>query len=290
MSSAFNTESSDMEGGKLSKPCECEGCLNEGECCATTEGMPGSDCDCEGCANGGECCATLGDDEPPKLTLQAVMEELERAVGKIEFLNNKVKAMENTIESKDSQIKKQLKLIHALQSDKEGNSSNSDKSLKSLKKDSSRSKHERVDDEKERQFKLLQGKLRDLDADGSKRCGSEESSDDGVDLKTIKKKMTRKQRDLCNRKVAARLKGAGGTFPEDDFETSSSSGTDTDSDSRSRSRRKCRHSRQVKSGAKIKKRPVIRTELWPHTIANEDDGEDLTCENISLAKFFSCFA
>ena len=46
---------------------------------------------------------------------------------------------------------------------------------------------------------------------------------------------------------------------------------------------------KVKSGAKIKKRPVVRTELWPHTIANEDDGDNVTSEDISLAKFFSCF-
>ena len=39
----------------------------------------------------------------------------------------------------------------------------------------------------------------------------------------------------------------------------------------------------------MKKRPVVRTLLWPHTIANEEDGEDVTSENISLSKFFSCF-
>ena len=45
----------------------------------------------------------------------------------------------------------------------------------------------------------------------------------------------------------------------------------------------------MKSGAKIQKRPVIKTELWPHTIANEDDGENITSENINLSKFLSCF-
>ena len=33
----------------------------------------------------------------------------------------------------------------------------------------------------------------------------------------------------------------------------------------------------------------MRTELWPHTIANEEEGEDLTSETIGLARFFSCF-
>ena len=38
------------------------------------------------------------------------------------------------------------------------------------------------------------------------------------------------------------------------------------------------------------KRPVVRTELWPHTIANEDDNEDVTSENITLARFLACYS
>ena len=45
----------------------------------------------------------------------------------------------------------------------------------------------------------------------------------------------------------------------------------------------------VKSGAEVKMRPDIKTEVWPHTIANEDDGEDTTSEDISLSKKNSCF-
>ena len=47
--------------------------------------------------------------------------------------------------------------------------------------------------------------------------------------------------------------------------------------------------RRVKSGANIRTRPVVKTELWPHTIANEDDGENISSEDISLSKFYSCF-
>ena len=105
-------------------------------------------------------------------------------------------------------------------------------------------------------------------------------------MKGIKKKLTRRQRDLCHQQVERRKKEAGATFPEDSFETTASSGNESASVKGS-----CRHSRrQIKSGAKVKKRPVIKTELWPHTIANEDDGDDITSENISLAKFFSCFS
>ena len=47
--------------------------------------------------------------------------------------------------------------------------------------------------------------------------------------------------------------------------------------------------RKVKSGAVVKRRPVVKTELWPHTIANEEDGENITIEDISLTKFLSCY-
>ena len=53
--------------------------------------------------------------------------------------------------------------------------------------------------------------------------------------------------------------------------------------------RKVKHRHKVKSGAKVKQRPVVRTELWPHTIANEEDGEEVTSENIGLSRFLSCF-
>ena len=95
--------------------------------------------------------------------------------------------------------------------------------------------------------------------------------------------MTRKQKE-CGTKIAARIKQAGGIFPNDEFDSATSSGTDSSGvDKRYRSRKK------VKSGAKIRKRPVIQTELWPHTIANKDDGEEVTSETIGLSKFLSCF-
>ena len=110
---------------------------------------------------------------------------------------------------------------------------------------------------------------------------SEESSEELVDMKALRKKMSSKQKEACNCKVSARLKKAGAYFPEES--TSTSSGTDS-----SDSGRKGRE-RKVKSGAKVKKRPVVRTELWPHTIANEEEGNDISSENIGLSKFLSCF-
>ena len=49
------------------------------------------------------------------------------------------------------------------------------------------------------------------------------------------------------------------------------------------------HSKKVKSGAEVNKRPVKRTELWPHTIAVEEDGKEVNSENINLATFYTCF-
>ena len=96
--------------------------------------------------------------------------------------------------------------------------------------------------------------------------------------------MDKKQKRKCDQKLKLRLREAGATFPEDDFDTTSSSGTESDGSKRSH-----RRGHKVRSGATVKKRPVVRTELWPHTIAMEDDGDEVSCDNISLSKFLSCF-
>ena len=139
----------------------------------------------------------------------------------------------------------------------------------------------RVDEERERQFKLLV----DSDKNNSDDKSEGESGDasDGQDMKGIRKKMTKKQRDKCSARVSKVLRKSETTYPEDDYETTESSGKDSDGG--------CKHSRanKVRSGAKVKKRPVKRRETWPHTIANEEDGDELTHENIGLAKFFTCY-
>ena len=112
----------------------------------------------------------------------------------------------------------------------------------------------------------------------------ESSSDAEFNMPDMRKKMTKKMREDCNSKVSSRLKQAGARFPDDDYETTTnSSGTDSSEEGRKGSRRR----REVKSGAKIKKKPVIRTELWPHTLAYEEDGESVTFEDIGLARFLT---
>ena len=241
-----------------------------------------------------ECCSgaskpkavTPGDD---RVMLQSIFE----AVSKIDALADKVNGLESHIVQQD-------KIIDELKASSSNDSSSSECSgtVKSKemhsksKKEKVESKQERVEEEKSRQLKILQEKLKnkgkeskESGAESENGTGDDGSSDSEVDLKTMKKKMSKKQKSKCQQRVSSVLKHAGAVFPGDDFETSSSSGTGSDSSSG----RKHWRRRKFKSGAAIKRRPVVRTELWPHTIANEEDGDEVTSENISLAKFFSCF-
>ena len=90
--------------------------------------------------------------------------------------------------------------------------------------------------------------------------------------------------DKCSNLVSSRLEQVGASFPVDNFDSTVSSGRESNS-----MKDICRHSRKIQSGATVKTRPVLTTQLWPHTIANEDDEEECTSENISLSKFLSCF-
>ena len=133
------------------------------------------------------------------------------------------------------------------------------------------------------QLKELKEKSRDKDT----QAEGESSDDSFFNVKSLKKKMSKSEKKACDRKVSDRLEQAGGVFPDEDSGSSSgpnSSGTESDSVRRRRSRRK------VKSGAEVKKRPVIRTYLWPHTVSNEEDDEDLMSDTIGLPRFLSCFS
>ena len=272
MSSTNNTDTSDMsESDKNVQVCNCEGCSAGLDCVHREEGAA----------------APAAAKDAPKITLENMLEELGLAVSKIDLLNDKVKQLESVIDAKDSKIIEQKAVIDKFNaSSSEASGSERGQQKSNGGKVINKSKIFRVDEEKERHFRLLQAKLRESKVgDGaSKKTNSEEFSDEDLDLKSMKKKMSRKQRNACNSGVARRLRDVGAIFPDDDFETSTSSGTDSDM-----CNKKCSHRRQVKSGVKVKKRPVMKTELWPHTIANEEDGEDVTSDNISLAKFYSCY-
>ena len=105
-----------------------------------------------------------------------------------------------------------------------------------------------------------------------------------VGMGQMKKRMSRRQRDLCSTKTASRIKQAGGTYPETDYEHTDFSGKGSDTTGC------CKHrSNKVKSGALVKKRPAKVQELWPHTIAIEDHGEEVDSNTIGLSTFFSSF-
>ena len=205
----------------------------------------------------------------PKINAEDV-NALVEAVGKINLLNTTVLRLENA-------ILQQGQRLHMLEE-----SARSSQESSNEKKKMCKSKKERVDEEKERQLKVLREKLKSKAKDTSS-C-EDEAADTEVNIKTLRKKLSKKDRDHCDSRVALTLKSVGAVYPEEDFSTTTNSGKESESESGS-----CRHKKKVKSGAKVKKRPVVRTLLWPHTIANEEDGEDVTSENISLSKIFSCF-
>ena len=234
----------------------------------------GQACICEDCEEN-----RLGQASKPSEPSEAddVLSLLRLAIEKIDDLSTKVTGLEKHNASQDEEIKK-LKVNH-----NEGNGSDRSQS-KNKSRPQGKGKIYRVEEEKGRTLKMLRDKLnRNGDGSCSERAGSSDA-EDGNDMKTMKKKMSKKQRDQASNRVDLRLSQAGATFPEDNYDAASSAGNESGS-----ARESAKQLGQVRSGAKIKQRPVVRTELWPHTIAMEDDGEDVATDNISLAKFFSCF-
>ena len=112
------------------------------------------------------------------------------------------------------------------------------------------------------------------------------SSKEGDQVASKRKRITRQEFTIKKQE----RKGAFHEFSTEDESSSSSSSSCSDS-GKVQVKNRSRHSykRKIKSGARVKTRPVVRTELWPHTISNEEDGHNETSESINLAKFLSCF-
>ena len=150
-----------------------------------------------------------------------------------------------------------------------------------IRDDPTRSKMSRVEFEKERSRNVV---LEELPTRGQPEASVYTGDSSDTDLLGIKKLMPDHLRDECSMRTAHRLKQAGSTFPEPG-QDSNLSGMESDA----RSSQGCRRRRKVKSGAEIMTRPVVKRETWPHTIANEEDGEGVTSENITLASFLTCY-
>ena len=87
--------------------------------------------------------------------------------------------------------------------------------------------------------------------------------------------------------MSAKGKKAKNVISEDPSDSSDPEDSDSGSD-KGKGRR---GSKKVKSGAKVMKRPIVKTELWQHTIANEEGIEEgeVTCDNISYSTFVKYF-
>lgn len=269
VSSSVRANSSDMPLSDLDgatggeKSCECE----EGQSCA-------------------HCAASGGGDGEPDLA--KMMGEM---LKKMDFIHTEVKSLKRTSNAQNNRLKLLEKQSDASESSDASiaRKSSTKKKVNKGSLNKVKEKQARVIEERERDLRVL---LDELDEIRQKEPESEEdlSSEDDVNLKKVQSKMSSKQKRKSKQIVKAIMKKVGGSFPEEDYtgncaSGSSESGTDSETEKKKSSSR-----RKVKSGAKVKKRPVIQTELWPHTIANEDDGLDVTSETISLSKFLSCFA
>ena len=247
-------------------------CVNRGE----TEAV----CECAGDDSCTVCCPAS---VAPVTDFNTLLQAFEKAMGKMDDLAAEVKSLKHSTQSRLE------KLESARESSDTQVSAHSDSGakVKQPKKHKPKSvmKKEKVDFEKERQLKIMEDKLKDRNQRGDTLTEPEASSDADFNLQALKKKMSRRQKSTCSEKVSATLRRSGAVFPQEDFSTSEGACSGMDSESCARS---CRD--KVKSGAKISRRPVVQTELWPHTIANEEDVEDVTSDNITLAKFLSCFS
>ena len=213
----------------------------------------------------------------------ALAEAVMAALDKMDKVAEEVKSMKVRLETVESNSVRGSVRGSASESESKGKGSSKSKSK-------GKSKIERVEFERNRQANILIEKLLDrAKAAKENETEAEDSQEDSQDsqpqdLKTMRGSMSKKKKEESRMRAAARLEQAGALGLDGvDSSSSSESGNESEAKKSRKSRRK------VKSGAKVKQRSVIRTELWPHTIVNERDGEVTTSEDISQAKFNSGF-
>ena len=220
--------------------------------------------------------------------LASIANAMATAIGNMNNFTLRFTQMEGVMNAQSDAI---MSLSSRLESIEKNGGSNSGseytRKQKSKVGGKARSKLDRVEFERDRSHKVLMEKLESRNK-AKKTSDSEEGDEEGsseeeVNMGSLRKKLSRKQNVAVGLKVSSRLSQAGGSFPEDESSESSGSGTDS-------CKLKCHRSKNVKSGAKLRKRPVKKTELWPHTIANEEDDGDITHETIPQGKFLKCFA
>ena len=212
--------------------------------------------ECE-CVEGDFCnlCSTPGGDD--------VVQTLAAALGKLDGINSKIASLQMSLSEYNNRIK---------------NLENSDSESKRdcIASKSNRKVQKRVSNK---------GKCRSARVTENAGSNSQlevSTSEDELGLNNV----SRIPSISLDKSVKSSSKSE--KFKKRHYEESSSSGDSTDTTSTGTKRRRKRRSK-VKSGADVKQRPVIKTEVWPHTIANEDYGVETTSEDISLSSFLACF-
>ena len=216
---------------------------------------------------------------------KALTNLIEAMIAKVDSLSKQISSMKVSVNAQSERIR-QIENIHVESEGNRDSSSAAETSVRSPKdradKVKSKSKLDRVNIEKERQYQVLLQSLYDNERrEHSTVSESQETvSEEDLSSKQLKKKVRRS-------KVSANGKKSDNVVFIDPSDSSDPESSDTGSDKGKRRR----GSKKVKSGAKVKKRPVVRTELWPHTIANEEGVEDaeVTSDNISYSAFVKYF-
>ena len=240
-------------------------------------------CTCSGGNSCSICCEAIASGSKSEPNLSSLLQAFEKAIGKIDELKDEVRSLKEGQQSTQARLGK-LEAGRASSDSQARSQSESDRAKHHRKeKPKSSKKQEKVDFEKDRSLKIMEDKLEDRRRRGESQNDEVFSSDGHFNLQALRKNMSRSEKTECSDKVASTLRQSGAVFPQEEYCASGSSGMESEAGARY-SRRK------VKSGANISKRPVVQTELWPHTIANEDDIEEVSSENITLAKFMSCFS
>ena len=109
---------------------------------------------------------------------------------------------------------------------------------------SAKDKKDRIEEEKARGLKVMRDQLRDRGrTDSTSQAEGNGSAASSIfELGEMRKKLSKKQKKVCDQKVSSRISEVGAVFPAEESSnsgsSSSSSGTDSESGSRSRSRRK----------------------------------------------------
>ena len=242
------------------------------------------------------CCSELASESEQCITCASANDHplgriMLRALGQIGGLKSDVNAVGRILQNQSERLSR-LELnsansgLSGLESGSEPIFSHQRQGVKSKLKH----KVNRVESEKYRQLPVVKENLRRQEK--SKTATESEYEDEERRNRDLERNLSKSQQEEVDRKLAASLERAGGVFPEYEVDpssdTSSSSGKET-SESESDLGRSKKKKKKIKSGAEIKTRPVKKRETWPHTIINEDEGVEITSQDISLSKFFTAF-